>query len=163
MDATTIKKALHKGEAQLVNKLNLDEVELILPVSIPIENEPKGVTKETEGVTNNSKGVSNGVIIEPEGVSNGLSNTSEGVSNGVSNNSEGVSNKLSEMLSNGTKWIYECIKDNPTINRKEISFKTGISLKNIQKHINKLKSLGILERVGTPNNGYWKIIINNNL
>ncbi len=155
MDAITIKKALHKGEPQLVNKLNLDEVELILPVPQIINDETDGVIKETEGVTNNSNGVSN----NSQGVSNGLSNTSEG----VSNNSEGVSNKLSEMLSNGTKWIYECIKDNPTINRKEISFKTGISLKNIQKHINKLKSLGILERVGTPNNGYWKIIINNNL
>ena len=148
MDATTIKNALHKGEAQLLNKLNLDEVELILPVPIPIENEPDGVTKEPEGL-------SNGVIKEPEGVIK----EPKGLSNGVIKEQEGVIKEISDTA----KIIFDVINDNPNVTMNELIKQTGISFKTIQKHIKNLKQLGFIERVGGRKFGYWKIIINNNL
>lgn len=50
------------------------------------------------------------------------------------------------------------IKENPNISRNELANLTGISLKNIQKHINKLKELGLIRRIGSPRLGYWEIV-----
>ena len=93
-----------------MNKLDVDEVELVLPVPS---------TKST-GV-----GVS-------EGVPNGVSDTA--------------------------KAIYSHIKNNPNISRSELVNLTGISLKNVQKHINRLKELGLIQRIGSTRLGYWEII-----
>jgi ATP-dependent DNA helicase RecG len=39
----------------------------------------------------------------------------------------------------------------------ELSEKMQISRVSVKKHIAKLKSLGILERVGPDKGGYWKL------
>ena len=174
------------GEPQLVNKLNLDEVELILPVPQIINNEPEGVIKETKGVSNNSKGVSNGLSNTLEGVSNNFQGVSNGVikepegvikepkglSDGVTKELEGVI-KEPKGLSNGVikeqegvikeisdtaKIIFDVINDNPNVTMNELIKQTGISFKTIQKHIKSLKQLGFIERVGGRKFGYWKII-----
>ena len=103
-------KETNWGEPQLLNKLDVDEVELVLPVP---------------SITGVSDGVSNGV---PNGVSD------------------------------SAKVIFAHIKENPNISRNELANLTGISLKNIQKHINKLKELGFIRRVGSPRLGYWEIV-----
>ncbi len=103
-------KETNWGEPQLLNKLDVDEVELILPV-------PSSKF--------NSAGVS-------DGVPNGVSDTA--------------------------KAIYSHIKANPNISRNELTNLTGISLKNVQKHINRLKELGLIRRVGSTRLGYWEII-----
>ena len=95
-------KETNWGEPQLLNKLDVDEVELVLPVPS---------TKST-GV--------------------GVSDTA--------------------------KAIYSHIKDNPNISRSELVNLTGISLKNVQKHINRLKELGLIQRIGSTRLGYWEII-----
>ncbi|MBP3843142.1 MAG: winged helix-turn-helix transcriptional regulator, partial [Prevotella sp.] len=102
------------GEPQLLNKLDVDEVELVLPV--------------------------------PSTKSSGA---------GVS---EGVSNRVPNGVSDTAKAIYSHIKDNPNISRSELVNLTGISLKNVQKHINRLKELGFIRRIGSTRLGYWEII-----
>ena len=72
--------------------------------------------------------------------------------------SDGVSNRVPNGVSDSAKVIYAFIKDNPNISRNELANLTGISLKNIQKHINKLKELGLIRRVGSPRLGYWEIV-----
>ena len=73
--------------------------------------------------------------------------------------SDGVSKEVSDTARN----ILNLIKDNPKIGRKELTVKTKISLKNVQKHINKLKEVGLIQRIGSPKYGYWKVkmLINN--
>lgn len=63
-----------------------------------------------------------------------------------------------EELSDATRKVYELIKENPNINRNDLAGQTGVSLKNIQKHINKLKMIGVVRRVGSPKHGHWEII-----
>ena len=72
--------------------------------------------------------------------------------------SYGVPNRVSKEVSDSAKVIYSSIKDNPNVSRNELAIKTGISLKNIQKHINKLKELGLIRRIGSTRTGHWEIV-----
>jgi predicted HTH transcriptional regulator len=54
--------------------------------------------------------------------------------------------------------IISIIQDKPKISRKELSNLLNINTSAIQKHIEKLKQLGLLERKGADFGGYWKII-----
>ena len=47
--------------------------------------------------------------------------------------------------------------NNPWISRKELSKFIGINQSAIQKHLDKLKQAGILERIGPAKGGYWKV------
>jgi len=51
----------------------------------------------------------------------------------------------------------ELIKENPKITRGELSDKLGINPSAIQKHIQKLKTDGTIERIGGDKGGYWKV------
>ena len=96
---------LPQSNPGLLNKLDVDEVELILPVPSP---------------KSNSTGVS-----------------------------EGVSNRVPNGVSDTAKAIYSHIQADPNISRNELVNLTGISLKNVQKHINRLKELGLIRRIGS--------------
>ena len=50
------------------------------------------------------------------------------------------------------------MKNNPHISHRELSDKLGINQSAIQKHISKLKKIGILRRVGPDKGGHWEII-----
>ena len=104
------------GEPQLLNKLDLDEVELVLPVPS---------TKAVRAADELSKGLTDGL---PKGLSKRLS--------------DGLSKGLSETAAKILKLIY---LDN-YISREALAEKTGISVTSVQNHVNKLKSMGILKR-----------------
>jgi len=57
------------------------------------------------------------------------------------------------------KWseVLELIKENPKITRSELSETLEINPSAIQRHIQKLKTEGIIERIGGDKGGYWKI------
>ena len=57
------------------------------------------------------------------------------------------------------KWseVLDLIVENPRITRSELSDKLGINPSAIQRHIQKLKKEGIIERIGGDKGGYWKI------
>ena len=58
------------------------------------------------------------------------------------------------------KWseVLELIKENQKITRGELSDKLGINPSAIQRHIQKLKTEGLIERIGGDKGGYWKIV-----
>jgi len=58
------------------------------------------------------------------------------------------------------KWseVLELITENPKITRIELSEKLGINPSAIQRHIQKLKRDGLIERIGGDKGGYWKIM-----
>ena len=41
-----------------------------------------------------------------------------------------------------------------------MAYKIGISSRAVEKHISKLRSMGILSREGADHGGYWRIVIN---
>lgn len=61
-----------------------------------------------------------------------------------------ISEKQAEVL----KYIIE----NPRISRGKLSEKLGINPSAVQKHIDKLKTEGIIRRIGKTT-GYWEIIV----
>ena len=120
------------GQPQLLNKVDVDEVELILPVPQTIQDAngvtkevskdeqgmsketSKGVIKETEGVIKETNGVikgTNRVIKETEGVSKETEGVSKGLSNGVSKETEGLSNRLSNETEGVIKGAEGVIKE----------------------------------------------------
>lgn len=53
--------------------------------------------------------------------------------------------------------VFELIREDPRITRKQLCEALGIYPSAIQKHINKLKEAKAIERIGGAKGGYWKI------
>ena len=64
---------------------------------------------------------------------------------------------VGENLSERQKRILKQIEQNNTISAKEISSFLQITDRTIEREIQKLKKLGILERSGSDRGGYWEI------
>jgi ATP-dependent DNA helicase RecG len=54
--------------------------------------------------------------------------------------------------------MIELIAHNNRISRKEIALNIGINESAVQKHLNKLKHLKVIERIGRTR-GYWQMLI----
>ena len=54
--------------------------------------------------------------------------------------------------------ILQHLKQNPKANYRELADKTGCSTATIKRHIQELKKMVIIERIGSDKTGYWKII-----
>ena len=119
-------KETNWGEPKLLNKLDVDEVELVLPVP---------------SVKSSTNELSNELSIElPKGLSIRLSK------------------ELSKGLSETAATILKLIYADNYITRGSIAKKVNISVTAVQKHINKLKSLRLIERYGSTGHGNWKVI-----
>ena len=119
-------KETNWGDPQLLNKLDVDEVELVLPVP---------------STKSSGAGLTNELSIElPEGLSIRLSK------------------ELSKGLSETAATIYKLIYADNYITRGDIAKKVGISVTAVQKHVNKLKSIRLLNREGSASHGHWIII-----
>jgi len=56
------------------------------------------------------------------------------------------------------KNVLEIIKNNVHITQNDIATATQRDKKTVQRAINKLKKLGLIERIGSDKTGHWKII-----
>mgnify|MGYP003311612849 CR=1 FL=1 len=54
--------------------------------------------------------------------------------------------------------ILYLIKENPRITQAMMSNKLGFARSTISSNIQKMKEQGIIERIGSDRNGYWKIL-----
>jgi predicted HTH transcriptional regulator len=55
--------------------------------------------------------------------------------------------------------ILEKFDGNNRITAEELVETVGINLRNIKQNIYKLKSKGLIQRIGPDKGGYWKVII----
>jgi predicted HTH transcriptional regulator len=99
---------------ELKNKIEVDEVELVLPVSAVTTNVVKDVVKD--------------VVKE---------------------------------LTDRQQVILGLIKENPSLSASEMSQKTGMVTRTIQRDLASLHEKGILTREGGRKDGKWVIIIEN--
>ena len=58
--------------------------------------------------------------------------------------------------------IVKFMQENSELTTTEIAKKINVSRRTIARDINKLKSKGIITRVGSDKEGYWKVIKNVN-
>ena len=53
--------------------------------------------------------------------------------------------------------IISLLKKDGTLNTASLASQIGITTKAVEKHLSKLKSEGIIERIGSNKTGYWKV------
>jgi len=53
--------------------------------------------------------------------------------------------------------ILNLIENNTFITLNEIADATGLSIKGVEKNIQQLKDIGLIERIGADKGGYWKV------
>ena len=99
------------GEPELKNKIEVDEVELVLPVSTATTNVVKDVVKD--------------VVKE---------------------------------LTDRQRVIIDLIRENPSLSASEMSQKTGMVIRTIQRDLASLHEKGILTREGGRKDGKWVIL-----
>lgn len=58
-----------------------------------------------------------------------------------------------------TQKVYELIKSNPHISRKQLCDELNINPSAVQKHIEKLKEQNVITRKGGAKGGWWEILI----
>lgn len=68
-----------------------------------------------------------------------------------------VTNKESVQLSDNQRKILEMMREKRDLTLTEIAMKIGISKRKLVDNTNKIKQLGLLERIGNPKTGYWKV------
>jgi predicted HTH transcriptional regulator len=72
----------------------------------------------------------------------------------VENNAEFVE----KFVENSTQeLIIKLMIERPSISVKAISEKIGMTSRGVQKNIDNLKKLGLVERVGSAKGGYWLV------
>lgn len=71
-----------------------------------------------------------------------------------------LSKELSKGLSETAATIFRLIYADNYITRGDIAKKVGVSVTAVQKHVNKLKSIRLLDREGSASHGHWIIIEN---
>ena len=54
--------------------------------------------------------------------------------------------------------ILNIILVDPKITQKNISIKTGLSIRTVSREIRELRDTGIIQRIGSDRSGYWKIV-----
>jgi len=105
------------------------------------------------GMKNNTGGMKSGMKNDASGVKSSIGGMKSGMESGMENDAGGMK---SGMKGTANK-ILELIGENNFISISEISEKLNISRSAIQKHIDSLKTDGIIKRVGADKGGYWKI------
>ena len=70
--------------------------------------------------------------------------------------------KRSEKRSEKTRdQIIRLLQDDPTLSAASIAEKLGIAARVVERHFSKLKTAGLLSRVGADNGGKWIVNVKN--
>ena len=68
-----------------------------------------------------------------------------------------VGNRVGNNITKNQQLILNCIDEKPHITIVDLSLILGISTRKIEANIQKIKAKGLIERIGTRKEGYWKI------
>ena len=123
------------GESKLENKIDLDEVELDLPLR-KITRDDSAESKEKSHLD--------------EEKSNEKSREKSNEKGREKSNEKGREKSNEKIIS--------IIRDNPKVTQFELSNILNVSEKAIEKHIKKLREIGIIRRVGPDKGGHWEVI-----
>ena len=72
----------------------------------------------------------------------------------------GDSKNKSKSIGKTAQKIIDFVISDPSMSAEAMAYKIGISSRAVEKHISKLRSMGILSREGADHGGYWRIIVN---
>ncbi len=69
-----------------------------------------------------------------------------------------LTDTLTSTLTGTRKSIVDIIRENPKITIPQIATRLGKNPRGIDKHMQKLRELGIIRRVGGDFGGHWEIV-----
>ena len=103
----------------------------------------------------------NGVIDPKERDTNDTNDTKVGTNHDkdTTQATQGTTQATQAKLSKEYKAVLAAIKEQPDITQKEIAAKLGWKVDRVKYYLNKLKQQNIVRRVGTSQNGYWELLI----
>lgn len=64
-------------------------------------------------------------------------------------------------LTDRSKAVLALIKEQPDITQRDMAAQLGWKINRVKYQIDKMKSQNIIQRIGTSQKGYWKILIEN--
>ncbi|MCM1283150.1 MAG: putative DNA binding domain-containing protein [Muribaculaceae bacterium] len=65
--------------------------------------------------------------------------------------------RVEEFVQHTEEVFLNALRKNPKISRKELSKMLMISEDGVKYHLKKLKNKGLIEHIGTPRGGYWRV------
>ena len=110
---------------------------------------------DTTKVIREESGMESGKKTEESGMKSGMKNDKSGMKSGMKNDESGTE---SGMKIKTIDKILDLINNDNTISITQLSIETKITRSTIQKHIENLKSKGIIRREGADKGGKWIII-----
>jgi len=69
-----------------------------------------------------------------------------------------VTDKVTDKLNENLKLILNYLKNDPSYSASKLADLVGISKRKTIDNINKLKTLGLIKRIGNNKSGYWEVI-----
>jgi len=73
---------------------------------------------------------------------------------------EEVGEKVGDRLTENQVNILNLLKNNPQISAKQLALQVGISQRKIEENLAKLKSKGVIDRIGPAKGGRWVVKVN---
>jgi len=125
---------------ELKNKIDLDEVELVLPVDRVEESSEKSTLKNSEESTLKS--------IEESMQKSTLKSTQKST----------LKSTQKSTLKGTQKNIVEIIMQNPNVTIPQVAKQLNLNPRGIARHFKVLQDKGIIRRVGPDKGGHWEII-----
>lgn len=71
--------------------------------------------------------------------------------------SDRVSDGVSDKVSDGERKLLMLLSEDPGYTKTILAEKMSVSKKTVGEYLKSLKDKGIIERIGSSRNGYWKI------
>ena len=112
------------------------------------ENRPKN--RPENGIENSRNDIEN--------TENDIENMKNGIENGIEDTVYDIENVENDIENDRDKQILYLIEGNSKISTKQLAENLNISWRTLMRALDKLKTKGILERIGPDKGGYWKII-----
>ena len=146
-------EGFYKGESVPVNQ-GLSDMFLQLHIS---ERSGRGVPKITKVYGREAYDFRENSIVVTIPFSRTESNVGDKVVNKVGD--KAADNVGDKRLNPSQQKIVDAMRDDPNVTHEKLMVITGIGKTAVQNNVSYLRKNGIIERVGSNKNGYWKVLI----
>ena len=119
-----------------------------------------GITDRRVGIDDRRDGINNGAVginTDKDGIIDDWDDLRE-KRDGIDDRRVGINNvQVGKTITPNQQKILDNIAENQHVTMTELSAAVGISTRKIEANVQKLKTMGLIERVGARKNGYWVV------
>lgn len=119
----------------------------------------QGVQKVDQGVSKSDQGIQK-VDQDTQKSDQGIQKVDQDIQK-LTDDAVKISVYTEYKLTDKSKAVLALIKEQPDITQREIAAQLGWKINRVKYQIDKMKSQNVIQRIGTSQKGYWKILIEN--